>query len=232
MLQKKAHLLNEVAKEGGGKPATEAMGLLITPTWLLGLLIMVIMPLPIDFVANAYASQSLLAPTAALTIASNQVLAPMFLDEKLGRGEIAATFIIIFGVLISTLSGSHAEQTYTVCTLMDLYKKSTFYVPVTVLSIALCAAFKVRDDRELLGKYRPATIAFLAGGLGALNNLFFKATGELAFSDDSSHWGTIHPYVRCEKRRAARPALLAPRCLPRAACPALLAPRSPLFTPP
>ena len=29
---------------------------------------------------------------------------------------------------------------------------------------------------------------------GAFNNIVFKATGELAFSAESEHWSTVHPY--------------------------------------
>jgi drug/metabolite transporter (DMT)-like permease len=190
LIQKKAHMIEQASST----KHAQCLGLLMSPTWLLGLLLMVIMPLPIDFIAYSYASQSLLAPTASVTIAANQVLAPLFLDETLSRGELVATVVIIVGVLLSTLTGSHAEQQYTVCSLLDLYGESTFYVPASLLSVAIAAAYYYRDDREVLGKARPATIAFLAGGFGALNNLFFKAAGELAFSSDDSHWGTIHPY--------------------------------------
>ena len=190
LIQKRAHALNG----SSDKKAREWMGLILTPTWLFGLFIMVIMPLPMDFVAYSLAPQSLLAPTGALTIVSNALLAPCLLSEKLSRPEAIATLIIVSGVVLSTIAGDHADKSYTACTLLELYTYNTFYLPVVFFSVTAYVGYLVRDKRELLGKWRPALIAYIGGALGGLSNLFFKGTGELAFSGEASTWATIHPY--------------------------------------
>lgn len=198
LLQKKAHKINSALEPE--RRAREFIGLLLSPTWLFAFFLMVLLPLPFDFVANAYAAQSLLVPLAGVTIAASQLLAPVLLKEVLSWAVIRATFVIIVGVVLSTSTGSHAEQEYDACSLLALYTRiDTFVLPVLLLGGAIGVALALEhgclgEATVVLGRWRPATLAFLAGGFGALNNLVFKATGELAFSSDKSHWSTVHPY--------------------------------------
>ena len=45
-----------------------------------------------------------------------------------------------------------------------------------------------------LTPFAPDPRALHSDSTGAFNNIVFKATGELAFSSQSDHWSTIHPY--------------------------------------
>jgi len=198
LLQKRAHIINEAKPQD--KKAKEFIGILFSPAWLVAFLLMVLLPLPFDFVALALAAQSLLVPFAGLTIVLNQMLAPCMLDEHLTRVEIIATAIILAGLLVSTTTGSKSDTSMNACQLLTRYSEPGLLVPILILSLFMAMAlYCIHYQKYSTSRYRPAIFAFLAGGFGGIGNIVFKATGEMAASGlseggSSNAWKTIHPY--------------------------------------
>ncbi|GBG31062.1 NIPA-like protein 2 [Hondaea fermentalgiana] len=199
ILQKYAHIVND-RKE---KKAPEIGGLLISPWWLFALFIMVLLPLPFDFVAFSLAPQSLLVPFAGMTILLNAIFAPILLREKISNIEILATSIILLGLVIATASGPKSDVSLNACELLDRYDDADFLALVGVLLFASLVAVSLIHTKSRavwIVRVRPVLYAFCAGAFGGIGNVFFKATGELAeagISEDGRSqgaWGTVHPY--------------------------------------
>lgn len=99
---------NRIAR--GGKAAYSCQGWLCALDWWVGFVFMVIVPLPFDMIAMALCGQSLNAPLGAVTVLMNQIIAPCALKgEKLTRLDWVATFLMIFGVGLSTAFGTHSS---------------------------------------------------------------------------------------------------------------------------
>ncbi|CAK9001844.1 Transmembrane protein 184A [Durusdinium trenchii] len=136
-----------------------------------------------------------------LTIVLNQVFAPMLLGEKLTRVEVIGTAIIILGVILTSTSAGGNPTTFNVCQLVARYADTDVLVVVFFFVGAIALnIFWVHGGRHppVLEKLRPEMYAFVAGGLGGLMNVAFKATGELAKGEvgsaSTNTWATIWPY--------------------------------------
>mmetsp|Transcript_20352 Transcript_20352/g.58037 ORF Transcript_20352/g.58037 Transcript_20352/m.58037 type:complete len:433 (-) Transcript_20352:22-1320(-) len=199
LLQKIAHNINDRKPEG--QKAREFMGILFSPAWLCAFMLMVLLPLPFDFVALALAAQSLLVVFAGLTIALNLVFAQIMLGEKADRIEVVATFIIIIGLVFSTVSGAKVDVNYGICELLDRYTDLDFIAGAVTLSCGILIMLyfiHLAPQTRLVVRLKPVMYAFCAGGFGGLGNILFKATGELAegglSAEGTSSWTTVHPY--------------------------------------
>ena len=194
ILQKRAHTRN--FKKPREKRAREFHGILLSFDWLLAVLMMVFMPLPMDFVALNYLALSVLAPLAGVTIVLNQVLAPCILGEKISKIEIYATFIILVGVMLTSLSGEHTTQEYSICEILDLYAYPGFISGLSVMLVMMATCIYLLHFMQRPNKfdqYRVVAFAFLAGAFGSISTMMLKATSLLAFSAEGG-WDTLHPY--------------------------------------
>ena len=107
--------------------------------------------------------------------------APCLLPETLTRVELRASGTIVAGVILATAFGSHVEQEYTACSLFERYKLPDFYVTVIVVVLLIAAslyALHFAGRPPAVEMWRPALFALIAGLFGALQNIFFKGTGE------------------------------------------------------
>lgn len=200
LLQKYAHNLND-AKE---HKAREFLGLLLSPMWLLALFVMVLLPLPFDFLAFSMAPQSLLVPFAGMTILLNAILAPLTLGEKITRVEIVATFVILVGLVLTTAFGPKDDVDLSACELLDRYDDADMLVMLlsTFALIGTALYFiHLAPQTATVKRATPALYALCAGGFGGIMNIFFKAVGEMAASGVSADagasdglWKSIHPY--------------------------------------
>jgi len=203
VLQKKAHARNDAMIARGEQGYKVVGGLMMSPLWLFGFTLLVLVPLPFDFISLALAPASLITPLGGVTIILNNIAAPLCLGEKVTRLDWAATFVIVVGVAISTAFGVHCSTTYTGSELVKLYQQHAFIVCEVILCSVMifllwmvhmtgpealtrscCSfAFAEHDHRECVSgmrKRRWLAYAFLAGGFGANTNVFLKACGEMA----------------------------------------------------
>jgi len=202
----------------------------------------------------------------------NQFFAPLILKEKLYRIDIIASAIVFAGCTLTTVTGNHEDQDYTLDDLLDQYKQPGFIFALTVLLGVMTAMLvsimlselKSEEDAEavkraetinteaevdaiseeaqsglsrrktpgssknsfgfgerqsseqvdssfktkLVGcnqRGQPFFYAFVAGGFGAMQNIFFKSLAVLLSSsafntqtlneDTESPWKTFYPYV-------------------------------------
>jgi len=200
ILQKKAHNVQQSLPEDERAP--EFCGLIFNYYWMMALVIMVLLPLPLDLVSFSLAPQSVVAPMTGLTIIVSTVLSVWYLGEKLKVVQLMASGIILAGVIlvISTSQGNPEEL--DVCELILRYDDLDFAVPalgiagIIVLLTFLLATGKYPDSVQ---RFVPQMYAFIAGGLVALMNILFKATGSLVVGaisgEQVSSWNTIFPYL-------------------------------------
>ena len=88
LLQKYAHI-KQNEKVERGETYKVVLGIPCNIYFISGFLLLVFVPLPLDFIALAQAGQSLIVPVGTgCTVVFGQVLAPIFLKEKLTRLDI------------------------------------------------------------------------------------------------------------------------------------------------
>lgn len=223
VLQKKAHLLNDALLARGEQGYKVVGGILLSPLWIFGFVLLVLVPLPFDFISLALAPASLITPLGGVTIILNNIAAPLCLGERPTRLDWAATGVIVIGVAISTAFGVHCSSTYTGSELVKLYERTTFIVAEALLCSVMiillwmvhmtgrealtrscCScAFDENDERACvtgMHQWRYLAYAFLAGGFGANTNIFLKACGEMAEnvffgSGDNDDYSGALPYL-------------------------------------
>jgi drug/metabolite transporter (DMT)-like permease len=127
------------------------------------------------------------------------------LGEQLGRTDVAGTVVIVGGVVLATIFGSHCESSYTADDLLELYTRTPFLVVATLTVVSMCVALAVirtwrktlpehisTDDMEAMESGAPTRVciayAFMAGSMGALMQIVFKGTGELIGAEEFGHW--------------------------------------------
>jgi len=160
-------------------------------TWISGFIIYLIGSLMHAW-ALGQGPQSLFTPMQAVTLASNTILTPIFLDEPLSSADVFATFVICLSVVGSVIFGPKSEETYYVEDLMRMYGNP----PFLILTGALCLfalvgwflsgyfhrqneADGIKQDGSMGPRYAPYFVVCYSclGGLGASYNvLFLKST--------------------------------------------------------
>jgi hypothetical protein len=180
-------------------------GFIIAPLWMLGFLLICLVPLPFNLMAVTFAAASLVAPLAAVTLVLNQILAPIALGETLTRVDVLGTAVIVGGVVLSTIFGNHCESAYTADDLIQLYTRTPFLIVALFCVSTMCLAFGTiktwrktlpaiisAADMEAMEDGAPTRVciayAFMAGTLGALMQIVFKGTGELIGAGEFTHW--------------------------------------------
>ena len=124
----------------------------VSPTarYLLGLSGMIFGAI-LDFVALAFAAQSLLAPLAACTLIVNMALAPLLAGEQPGYLEIGVTLLITFGAIVSVIFASHETKTYTLSQMLPFFVDPKYLVWVVAqLTFACFGAAVIRDGKASL----------------------------------------------------------------------------------
>jgi hypothetical protein len=109
--------------------------------WMLGLLLMVIIPLPFDSMAFALAPQSLITPFGGLTLVLTQWLGPKFLKEKVHKQDYVYGFVILLGVTTSSVFGPTQEGHYTLDDLLGFWSNPGFIV-MEALVLVMTAAVR------------------------------------------------------------------------------------------
>lgn len=112
-------------------------GIPLNLKWLRGLIIMVFIPLPLEFTSFAIAPQSLIAPFAGLTIILNQIFAAILLPEKITRVELVSTAFIFCGLVCIALAAGGGSKQYTYCHIIERYMEPDFYIPSLLLGSAI-----------------------------------------------------------------------------------------------
>jgi len=94
----------------------------------------------LDMAGYALAPLSLLAPTSASTIVVNCVAARIVLKEIMSYADIFGSSVIFVGAIVCTVFGSKESEEYTVQELLDLYKRDTFvvFMSVQLPLLAIC----------------------------------------------------------------------------------------------
>jgi len=203
ILQKLAHTQQEGLPDDEKWP--ENNGIICAPYWVVGLVLLVAVPFPLDLVAFTLAPQSLVVPLTGVTLVLNQVLAPYMLNEKLTRLDWIATGVICVGIVCATAFGSHCSYTYTLQQMVDLFENTTFIV-CEVAWLIMCAfctfwvmggAERFADDQGAINRSRSVAFAVLSGSVGGQQQIFLKATGEMieASLDDRGEWDRFEPYM-------------------------------------
>ncbi|KAL0033460.1 hypothetical protein WJX77_010531 [Trebouxia sp. C0004] len=92
--------------------------------WQTGMLMFVVGNIA-NFVARAFASQSLLTGLGSVQFISNLVFVVLVLREKVPRRCILATFLIVAGNVLLVVFGSKTSPKYTVSQLAALYRQDS-----------------------------------------------------------------------------------------------------------
>jgi len=203
ILQKMAHVKQEERSEEDKWP--EVNGMMCSPYWVVGLVLLVAVPFPLDMVAFTLAPQSLVVPLTGVTLVLNQVVAPWLLNEKLTRLDWIGTGIICCGIVCATAFGTHCSYTYTLQQIVDLFEETVFIV-CEVGWVILCifcsmwvlgGAEMYYTDQGPIDRSRSVAFAILSGSVGGQQQIFLKATGEMLESsfDGRGEWDRFEPYV-------------------------------------
>jgi hypothetical protein len=201
LMQKMAHSAND--RKPADKKAPEVLGMIMSPAWLAALMMMVVLPLPFDFLGLALAAQSLLVVFAGLTIVLNVFAARVMLGERADRVELTATAVIVFGLVFATVGGPKEDVDFGPCDILQRYGETDFIAGAAALGCLLAASLyglHVAEQTPRVVGSRPLLYAFCAGGFGGFGNLFLKAGSELAagaVTDDANSvgvWSTPAPY--------------------------------------
>jgi hypothetical protein len=134
LVQKLSHNRNEALPPHARRPVYKR------PLFWMSLLLMIIVPAPLDIIAFGLTPQSLLAPLSSVTLVLNTIFAPCLLGETLTALDVAATLLIVSGACISTVFGSHSHRIYDVAGLETLYTSAPFIKFETLMFAAGAAA--------------------------------------------------------------------------------------------
>lgn len=159
---------------------------------------MIIVPMPLEFLAFAFAPQSLIAPFAALTIVLNQLFAPLVLPEELTVTKIVATCVIVAGLVIIALATAEQSDQMSTSDLLHRYFELDYLVPalalVALMGVVLCVIHLAREWD--CGSATPLMYAFVAACFNAFLQTLSKSLGEMTRSTDAHMlFASIYPYL-------------------------------------
>jgi hypothetical protein len=92
------------------------------PLWVMGFVLITSGSI-LDFVAFGLAPATLLAPTAALSLIWNMIIAPWFHKEVVTRRNVVGTGVILVGVTATVIFAGHSTPNYDLDDLMHLYQQ-------------------------------------------------------------------------------------------------------------
>lgn len=146
IFQKYAHNQNQALPDDKKYPVI--LGIVCSPCWWASFIMMGLFPFPFDFFAYSFAAQSLVAPFAGLTLIMNQFFAPIILKEKLYRIDILASIVVFVGTTMTTVTGNHDDESYTLDDLLGYFKRTEFVIGALLLTsimILMLLSLKVTD---------------------------------------------------------------------------------------
>jgi drug/metabolite transporter (DMT)-like permease len=94
------------------------------------------------------------SPLNSINLVANTWLAPYFLGETLTRTDIVATFIVIVGIILIVLFGSHDDSTWPLQTLIDNFSNTLFIIYASLvggllfISYLLAKAFLEEEEHR------------------------------------------------------------------------------------
>jgi len=195
VLQKLAQIRNDALPDD--QKYASWGGIIWSPTWVCGLLLMVLVPFPLDMIAFSLAPQSLVVPLTGFTLVLNQVVAPCVLKERVTCQDWVGTGVICSGIVLTTAFGSHCSYVYSVDQMMDLFDKRPFQIAelafiISTLVCWICAYCGERGFIQSSPVSRSILYAYMAGAVGAQQQIFLKATGEVFESsiNGDDQWGS------------------------------------------
>eukprot|EP00658_Telonema_sp_P-2_P032823 TRINITY_DN24212_c0_g1_i1.p1 TRINITY_DN24212_c0_g1~~TRINITY_DN24212_c0_g1_i1.p1 ORF type:complete len:444 (-),score=92.50 TRINITY_DN24212_c0_g1_i1:63-1394(-) len=195
ILQKLAQLQNHDAPQEEKYSTSGAI--VWSPTWLLGLAMLILIPFPLDLIAFSLAPQSLVVPLTGVTLVLNQVIAPKVLKERIRLLDWVATGVIVVGIVLSTAFGSHCSRSYTLDQIKHLFEQTPFLVAEGVFVLTMVLSWwwitfgaQMCCTQESNDKSCSVVFGWCAGAVGGQQQIFLKATGELFESgfNGSSDW--------------------------------------------
>jgi len=170
--------------------------------WMIGFIIYAIGNLG-DFVALAFAAQSLVAPLGSVVLVVNAIMSPCILKEKITGRDIQAIMLILVGDVLIVLYASHEETSYSLAELITFFGRPAFlvFLAITIMFCMFLAHKKdqldIKLDPNRASYYddikenkdekvwikeevmHPYTYAALAGIVGGLSVLLAKCVAEL-----------------------------------------------------
>ncbi|KAJ3141439.1 NIPA-like protein 3, partial [Irineochytrium annulatum] len=107
------------------------------PIWILGFLIFVFSNL-MNFVALAFAPQSLVAPLGSISLVVNVILAPIINNERFTVKDLAGVVLIVVGSSLTIVFAGNTTENIKLCVLLTLFRKPN---TVAFLTITIALAF-------------------------------------------------------------------------------------------
>ena len=197
LLQKVAAQEQVTRIQKGLPPHKMAGDIVLSPTWLLGFCLLTFVPIPFDFFAFQFASQSLIVPLGSMSIVYTMLNAPFITKEKVTRLDFVAAFIIVGGCVITTLTGSHSTVYHTLSSLLTLYAEPNFLIlegAIFTVAIICYTTTRIRHlPGSIVGRLLPVFFAYICASFGSLQNVVFKSLSEL--SADSTSWLNYPIYI-------------------------------------
>jgi hypothetical protein len=155
--------------------------------WRLGMFVFVLGSI-INFVSFAFAAQSLLACLGTVQFISNVFFAKLVLKEQLTSRILYATGVIVLGLVLAISLSNHAETSYTVGDLRNLYTYK--YICFTIGELCVLCALqyvylkytKSAEQGVLLPGHRlvvPCCYAQVSAAIGTQSLLQSKCIAEL-----------------------------------------------------
>ena len=135
-----------------------------------------------------FASINVLAPTSALTIIINAILAKIYFNEKLSIKGIIGSILIMIGCVISILFGSHHEDDFVINDFIIKAEDSHFimYSILDIFLILMCIIISIKmhsknNNESFQHGIRAVLMCFSAAGVAGWVQIFGKICADLIF---------------------------------------------------
>ena len=149
------------------------------PWWIIGFSLMLFVPIPFDFIAYKFASQSLIVPLGSMSIVFTLLFSQIITGEMVSRREWGAVLIIITGCVVSTITGSHYQRVLNTELLLGLLEEAAFLSLLScVIAMAIVCFLVTRlkpAEGTWLHKIQPVCTAYMPAAFGGIQNIFFKS---------------------------------------------------------
>jgi len=164
----------------------------ISPLWLIGFSLAIIVPVIGQVVAYGLAPMSLVTPLSGVSVALNLCVSPWFHGERLQlRVDLTATPLILIGMALTSTVGPKTEINYSPAELVQLCLEPAFLTAMSVLLLALGGCVRAMWLKRTLitraaelnpcnpNMFHVVMLAFAAAGFGAMANILLKTVSEM-----------------------------------------------------
>ena len=186
LIQKKANIIQDIKIKTNQKPYTNFYGIVLSPLWFFGFLLLSIVPFPADYIAYLYAPQSLITPLGSATIIFTILFAPIITKEKVYWYNILSVIIICIGCVMTSIYGNQESVIYTFDEFNIFWLSSIFLVSLGIYTIICIICFiciyKWKYEKEIL-------YAYISCYFGSLQNVIFKSITNFV-----SHNNFLYPF--------------------------------------